>query len=197
MSYSECFQVPTFYCNSCPTPLKGNIYAVAVTLRAATKQTSFDPTSTQDWYNLVCNNLARIIPNVRGTYDGSTAVEGPGYGSLSTRTIGRNHQLTYNQLFQCENIDFYNQIQSSNLFEFWWLVGETQLFRSGSAANIFAQMPVTEDVSSDVEFAVTVKFANPYLSECYDVPPTIFDSCEALTAIAGCLTCETVPIYPC
>ena len=196
MSYNACLLLSDYTCNSCPTTEKGRIRHVAFTERALSKQSTFDPESSADWYDLICNNYAKIIYDVRGAYDGSTAVEGAGYGSLMTRMLSRNHQVTYNHLFTCENVDFYNELAKKNSLEFWWTNG-SKLFRSTNPSFAFAQAAITDDMNSDIEYLVTVKWSHEDLPTCYDLPANIFESCEVEALLADCYTCNPVSIITC
>lgn len=196
MSYANCLILPEYYCSSCPVEERGRIYSIAYTAKAASSLSTFDPTSTQDWYDLICNGYARVLNDIRGSYDGSTAVEGPGFGSQSVRLIGRNHQLTYMDIFDCDKIAFYNEIANSNQFEVWFRT-ETKLYRSTNAAMVFAALPIAEDMNTIIDFSVTVKWSNKNLPICYDLPTSVFDSCESLTYLENCLTCNPVDVFPC
>ena len=196
MSYANCFVLPELYCDGCPESEAGKIRSVAFTAKAVTGLSTFDPTSTQDWYDVICNNYGRVLNDVKGSYDGSTAVEGAGYGSQSVRLIGRNHQVTYSHLLDCRNIDFYNEVAKSSQFEFWYR-SETKLYRSTNAAMVFAAAPILEDMNTEVEFTVTVKWSEKNLPICYDLPTSIFDSCEALAYLENCLSCNPINVFPC
>lgn len=189
---SGCVNLSSYYCNQCATPESGRVSAVAYVKQGAPL---VDPTDPQDWFDLLCNGLAIIIPNVRGTYDGGAVVEGPGYGRTPVRRQSANHQVVYNHLMDCNNIDFYNALVQTYDYDFWFAT-DTKIWRAGSTSMQHAQMPITEDVASDIEFSVTVKWTNKNLPTCYDTN-YLFESCDGITRAFLCLTCNPVSLLPC
>lgn len=182
-----------FLCAVCDNPENGRVSAVAYVQKGAPMP---NPSSAQDWVNLICNNLAIVIPSVRGTYDGGSPIDQNGYGRIPTSRVGANHEVQYMHLWQCENIAFYNSLMRlAGDFEFWFATG-SKLHRGGKGLYISVQTPITEDVSSAMEFQVTVRWASYDLPLCYNLPPYIFDSCETLQHALRCFTCERIT-FPC
>lgn len=182
-----------YFCDFCPNPEQGRISAVAF----VTKGTPLpDPSSRQDWVNVVCNKLGFIIPDVRGSYD-AQGIEQPGFGRTHVRRTGSTHTVTYSHLFTCENIEVYNSLNNNaGQYEFWFST-ETKLFASKKEVYINANMPITDDTNAQIEFTVEVKWSNKYIPECYSLPTGIFDSCEGLQSALTCLTCQPLIVNPC
>jgi len=182
-------ELEPYLCLACDQPENGRIGAVAYTLKGAPLP---DPSSVQDWVNLICNNLAIVIPSVRGTYDGGSPIEQVGYGRQTNFRAGANHEVQYMHPWQCENVAFYNSfMRLSRDYEFWF-VTESKLHKGGDNLYVNAQMPITEDVSSVVEFNVTVRWSKYELPRCYEPPALIFDSCESLKRALDCFRCAPI-----
>ena len=182
-------ELEPYVCLECDQPEQGRISAVAFTQKGAPLT---DPSDVQGWVNLICNNLAVVIPNVRGTYDGGAAVEQTGYGRQTTYRAGASHEVAYMHPWQCENIAFYNTfMRLSKDYEFWF-VTSSKLHKGGDNLYVNAQMPITDDLSNLVEFNVTVRWSKYELPECYDKPILIFDTCESLQRALDCYTCDPI-----
>lgn len=192
MSY-QCQQLADFICDTCLTPEKGRVRGVAFTKIGVD---ILDPSDPQVWKNIECNDLGVIIPAVRGNYDGGSILEGPGYGSQKFRQIGTDHTVVYNHLWSCENKDFYDSIREVSDYEFW-MATESKIFRSVVAISAQPTMPITDDVASELEFQVTVKWSQKQLPQCYDIPGDIFESCAAKEAVFNCLDCQPLSIGGC
>jgi len=166
------------------------------------------------WQGLVANGLAFIIPDVRGSYDGSVSVETAGYGRQATRLAGRNHQVTYSHLFTwagndntsnfVNNVEFYNWLNRQSDWEFYFTT-QHHIWRVGAPAMSFTALPISEDIATSVEYAVTVKWAKaslptPYLL-CNGSPnPTcldIFRRCELLDPTSDCWNPDTIDPLNC
>ena len=194
MASNYCINLADYYCNGCITAELGRIRAVAYYLK---EYTFTDPSSTQEWFDVVCNGVGIIIPEVRGTYDGGTAVEGGGYGDVPTRRSSANHSSEYFHLFDCDNVDFYNQLnQFSGKMNFAYIT-ETKIFLSNKPVYVTASAPITDDTNSNMEYHVKVMWSNINIPTCYNRPSQIFDSCAKITDLQACLTCNPIVITPC
>lgn len=184
----------SFLCAPCDIVEHGRVSGVAFVQRGAPLP---NPSSVQDWVNLVCNNLAIIIPAVRGTYDGSSPSETTGYGRIPTFRTGATHEVQYFHLWQCDNVNFYNTLMRlANDYTFWFATG-SKLHKGGRGVYLSVQTPVSDDVASAMEFQVTVRWSNYELPQCYELPGQIFESCEALRIALQCNRCFPITSFPC
>jgi hypothetical protein len=187
-------QLEPYLCLSCDQPENGRISAVAYVVKGAPLS---NPSDVQEWVNLICNNLAIVIPSVRGTYDGGSAIEQTGYGRQTTFRAGANHEVQYMHPWVCENVAFYNSLMRvANNYEFWFMTG-SKLHKGGDGIYVNAQMPITDDVSSLIEFNVTVRWSRYELPRCFEPPILIFDSCESLQRALDCYRCTPISTIPC
>lgn len=178
-----------FLCLECDVPENGRIGGVGFVQKGAPL---LDPTDVQGWVDLVCNNLAIIIPNVRGTYDGGSPVEISGYGRQTTFRAGANHEVQYMHLWQCENVAFYNSfMRLSKDYEFYFVTG-SKLHKGGDNLYVNAQYPITDDPSGVIEFNVTVRWSQYNLPLCYEKPILVFDTCESLQRALDCYACNPI-----
>ena len=188
---SSLCQLTDFYCSECAEPEEGRISAIAF-VRAGIPVA--DPSLNQTWVDLICNGYAVIIPAVRANYNGGATKEGPGYGRVATRRQSASHEIKYFHDFNCENVDFYNQLNYSQQYQLWFTNG-SKLWTSGVSVHASAMMPITDDPTDTIEFEVDVKWSSKNIPTCYDTP-SIFDSCSEIERLLACLACEPITI-PC
>jgi hypothetical protein len=182
-------ELEPYLCLDCEQPEHSRISGVGFVQKGAPL---LDPSSTQEWVNLICNNLAVVIPNVRGSYDGGAPVEQTGYGRQTTFRSGANHEVTYSHLWQCENVAFYNTfMRLSKDYEFWF-VTSTKIHKGGDNLYVNAQMPITDDLSAEIAFNVTVRWSKYELPACYEKPNLIFDTCASLQRALDCYRCQPI-----
>lgn len=183
-----------FLCNPCTIVEHGRVSGVAFVQRGAPLP---NPSSVQDWVNLVCNNLAIVIPAVRGTYDGGQPTDTTGYGRLPTFRAGANHEVQYSHLWSCENVDFYNTLMRLGTdYTFWFATG-SKIHKGGRGVYINVSTPVSDDVAGAMEFNVTVRWSDYNLPLCWNLPGQIFESCEALRIALQCNRCQPITNFPC
>lgn len=182
-----------YYCSDCIDQENGRVSAVAFVKRGAPL---LDPSSQQAWKDVVCNGLAVIIPGVRGTYDGGAGVIAAGYGRVPSKRTGANHTVEYMHIWTAENQSFYNQANIVSGYDFYFST-ESKLWHANADIFVDAKTPITDDVSSLIEFSVTISWSNTNLMSIYDVPVGIFDNCERQAKIFSCLTCNPIEIDPC
>lgn len=194
MSYN--CRLSDFYCNACTDLENGSIRGVAWVRIGAPIP---DPTSLQDWKNLVCNGFAVIIPATVGTSDGGAAVEISGYGDEISTLTGMNFTASYRHPWTIDNQDFYNQLQRSIGYEFWYAT-ENKLWRAGKSSFKMVQVPITEDKASQLEFVVGVKWSSkdqPYAYDATTVVQKLFKDCETSSATLDCFSCQTISLVNC
>lgn len=199
MSYFNCFDLSNYQCGECTTPENGRIVGVAFVYSGIDVESVGPVNSPETWFQLHCNDLALIIPEVRGDYDGGSVVEGPGYGTYPTRKTSSNHTLNFMKLFDCSNIELFNDLsKNSGQFELWFAT-QSLIFRSGfnKTVSIDARFPITDDINSNIEWNFTIKWSSIDLPRCYEKPAGIFDRCSDLNNLANCYTCLPIDPTPC
>ena len=194
MSY--CPNLGTLECNPCRSSEKGRIRAIAIVTAGAPLP---DPSSQQDWYNLLCNDLAVIIyeDNFRGALE-VEANKATGYGAVVDQTVDFNYNLKGYSKFECSNADFFNNLNYANQGYEVYMATETKVMHSGAPVNFTIMTPISEDVNSVVETMFEITFTSEKGQlECFDKPSVVFDNCETINRLAACFTCEPITISAC
>jgi hypothetical protein len=196
MSLGYCDSIGTYYCKPCPKSEKGRVRAMAIVEDGTPLP---DPSSDQDWFNAVCSNLAIIVPesDFRGGLE-IAANSATGYGNVQDQTVDFNYTLTGYARVNCENNNFWNNLNyATGKYKVWW-TGESKIYESVTTVNFKIMTPIPEDLNSVVEtmfeITFTIEEGNPI---CYDKPANIFKSCRALQDLESCLICNQVTTLPC
>lgn len=163
--------IPDHYCNDCETPEKGRIGSSAF-IKDSFEFTN--PSNAQEWINGIENKDIIIIPRTNGSFDGGSEVETTGYGRQATTLSGYNFQAIFNDPNYKLNADFYNEIKRSRNYRYAY-VTETLVHITDVPVSVVPKNPVQDDITSDVVWNVTVKWASKDLPVPYDVPPGIFE----------------------
>lgn len=171
--------VPDHYCNPCETAEHGRIRSVAF---IADDFEFTNPSSPTEWQTGIGLKKIIIIPQVNGSYDGGAEIETPGYGDQATRLTGYNHQLVYNDPNYRLNADFYNALKRSTNYRLAYRT-ETQVHLTENTVQAIPKNPVTEDLTSEVVWNVTVKWAEADSPVPYDTPVGIFECLDYTGAI--------------
>jgi hypothetical protein len=169
-------EIGDHYCNTCEEPEHGRVRSVAYIKKGFEFNDPSDPT---EWEAGIASKDIIIIPEVNGTFDGGAEVEVPGYGDQATKLVGYNFGLQYNDPNYKNNAAFYNAIKRSRNYRLAFRT-ETQIHLTENSVSVVPKNPVTDDVTSEVVWAVGVKWAEGDLPQPFDVPVGIF-SCFAYT----------------
>ena len=195
MSY--CPSLGNYTCSPCNSSEKGRIRAIAIVTVGAPLP---NPSSAQDWYNLVCNDLAVVIPadQFRGGFT-VESVTAPGYGATQNQTVSYDYTLTGYSRYNYLNNEFLNQLNFVTTGYELYMFTETLILHSGVPVNFNTSTAVSEDLTTVVEtmFEITFTTEKGHL-DTYDAPvPSIFNSCNYEELLASCYTCEPISILPC
>lgn len=163
-------QLGDHYCNVCEAPEHGRVRSVAF-IKNGFDFT--DPSDPSEWQAGIANKDIIIIAEVNGTFDGGSEVEVAGYGDQATKLVGYNFVATYNDPNYKNNAEFYNQLKRSRNYRFYYRT-ETQGHLTQNTVSVVPKNPVTDDITSEVVWNVSVKWAEGDLPAPYDVPPGIF-----------------------
>ena len=164
--------IPPRSCSDCVEKESGKVRAVGY---VKTGRTFFDPTNVLEWLQAIYDGDAVIVHNINGTYNGGEATTSEGYGYVSLRLDSRTHVLTYTEIYNCANRDFYNAIADAQDFRVF-LALDKSLRESSEPASIIATAPVNA-IETTNEFSVTVTWSERNLMDCHALPGTLFKSC--------------------
>jgi hypothetical protein len=168
---SDCeVEIPDHICDPCETREKGRIGSTAFI------KTSFeftDPSDPTEWQTGINAGDIIIIPEVLGSFDGGTEVEGAGYGRQSTSLLGYNFTANFKDPNYKSNCTFYNLLKNSRAWKFAYKT-ETQIHITNNPVQVIPKNPVTEELNSDVVWDVTVKWDDQDLPCPFDEPAGIF-----------------------
>lgn len=159
------------YCNPCEARENGRVRSVAF---IANDFTLTDPTNPTQWQNGIGQKKIIIIPQTNGSFDGGSEVETPGYGDQVTQLVGYNFTLTFNDPNYKLNADFYNAIKTSRNWKLAYRTS-TQTHIVPVTVQVIPKNPVAEDITSEVVWNVTVKWADDDLPIPYNTPAGIFE----------------------
>ena len=165
--------VPAHLCDPCEAKEKARVSGVAFI------RTSFefvDPTDPVEWQTGLNAEDIILIPEVLGSFDGGSEVESAGYGRQSTNLTGYNFVLNFKDPNYKQNGDYYNALKNSRAFKVAF-VTSSQLHISDDAVSVIPKNPITENLTDDVVWDVTVKWAGPDLVTPGDIPAGIFGEC--------------------
>lgn len=166
-------QIPDHVCDPCEAREKGRIGSVAY----IKKEFEFtDPSNPEEWRTGIEAGDIIIIPEVTGSFDGGSEVEGPGYGRQATSLIGYNFTSNFKDPNYKNNCDFYNGLKNSRAWRYAY-VTETQVHLTTNPVVSIPKNPVTEELNSDVVWDVTVKWSDSNLPCPFPKPAGIFDEC--------------------
>jgi len=163
--------VPDHYCNPCGSRENGRVRSVAF---IADDFTFTDPTNRTEWITGIQAKKIIIIPQTNGSFDGGAEVEIPGYGDQVSSLVGYNFTLTYNDPNYALNADFYNGIKNSRSYKIAYRTS-SQIHLSQVNVQVIPKNPVAEDITSEVVWNVTVKWADDDLPIPYTTPTSIFE----------------------
>ena len=164
--------IPAHSCSDCPDNQEhGRIRGVAYIHKS---YTFADPTDPTEWQSAIAAGKVIIIPKTNGSYDGGTPIEGPGYGDQESTNLGSRFSAVYKDPNYAGNVTFYNVLKRSRNWKFCYLT-ETKLRITRKTVTVFPKDPVQDDITSLVEWEVTVKWMDTQFGEAFDIPDGIFE----------------------
>lgn len=167
--------VPDHICDPCEEIEGGRIRSIAF----IKKTFAFtDPSNPTEWEAGFASGDILLIPQTKGTYDGGSEVESPGYGDQATRLTGFNHQLQFQDPNYAQNWAFYDALKNSRQYTAAYRT-ESKIHMIDSTIQAIPKNPVQEDPTTDVVWDVILKWSNRSSPRPYDAPPGIFDACVA------------------
>ncbi len=187
--YKQC--IPTagksdYVCDPCADGEKGRVGGVALFDKSIKGDLTAENLKLLSWWETqITAGAVRIIPSVRGTYDGGTNKTVTGFGRLPEKIVGKEHVLVWNDKNHTDNQPFYSYLEANlkNFIPAW--VTENELRVANNVLNKFeVKDPVEEDIDSIVLWQATATWmqSNPNipvivnLKEVDDVKE-LFDNC--------------------
>lgn len=160
-------------CNDCEDAEHARVRSIAFVKKT---KVFADISNPVEWQAAIAAKDVIVIPKVRGTFDGGSETEGPGYGDQETKLLGYNFVLTYQDPNYKQNASFYNALKRSSNYYLVYRT-ETQVHSSDVAVQVIPKNPVTEPTTDEVTWAVTVKWSNSDVPTPHDEPAGIFSQC--------------------
>ena len=154
-------EIPSHFCNPCLEVEQGGLRGGAFILSSYIPRASGDSISNEvedfSWWETGINEgKIHVIPKTRGTFDGGSPTESPGYGDLSTIVTGKTFSVVMNDPDHRDNEEFYAAIANApGSYNFAWRTG-TELRISDTGVNIDPTDPIEEDPNSQVVWTVNI-----------------------------------------
>lgn len=165
--------VPDHYCDPCEDRELARVRSVAF-IKNTFEFT--DPTSPTEWQNGFASGDIILIPQTQGTFDGGAENEIAGYGDQDTAISGYKFTAEYRDPNYSNNCEFYNLLKNSREYRFAYRTS-TKTHIANTTCQVIPKNPVENDITAEVVYVVTVKWADKDIPCPFDTPPGIFDTC--------------------
>lgn len=133
-----------------------------------------NPTSGAVWLTGIQQGKVKVIPGIRGDFDGGSPVYGPGYGRRKQTLMGNDYKGNLYDPNYIDNAPFYNSIlKTAN-----WHVAvstETQTHLSDNPVTFAPKNPMADDITKNMEWATEFSFFQNDLFMPFNTPDGIFD----------------------
>lgn len=133
-----------------------------------------NPTDAAVWLAGIQAGKIKILPGIRGEFDGGSPKYGPGYGRRVNTYLGSEYKgKTYDQNY-IDNALFYDSILTSAN---WHVVfcSETQTHLSANPATFAPANPIGDDITKSIEWVTEFTFFQKGLVTPFNTPAGIFD----------------------
>lgn len=174
---SNCGVLQPYQCRPCNIPELGRVSSIAII------DSSFvflDPSNSTEWDAGILAGDIEVIWETQGLLDATTQ-ELPGFGRRAFSNGGTTFNLTYFDPNTIRNVAFYNQLRNISDKTIAY-VTETQVWLAGVPVTFTPKIPVQNDLLSQVNTEVAVKWISNNMPLPYDIPLGIFDACYAVAA---------------
>lgn len=122
----------------------------------------------------------KILPNIRGDFDGGTPKEGPGYGRRTATYVGSDFKGKLYDGNYIDNAAFWDSIMGTSDWHIA-ICTESQVHISANPVTISAANPIADDIGKIMEWVADYKFFQKGLFLPETAPNGIFD-CSFLDA---------------
>jgi hypothetical protein len=193
--YKNCIPTtgnPAYACDPCSDGEKGRVSGVVLFDKSIKDDLTQANLILMSWWEAqLAASTVRIIPSVRGTYDGGTNKTVTGFGRLAEKITGKEHVLVWNDKNHTTNHAFYSYLEENlkNFIPGW--VTENELRIANAPLTKFeVKDPVEEDVDSIVVWQSTATWTqkNPNIPQIFDLTEhddvkELFDNCIDTTPV--------------
>lgn len=177
---------PLYACDPCFDGEKGRVSGVALFDKSIKDDlTPANLTSMTWWEAQLAADTVKIIPSVRGTYDGGTNKTVTGFGRLVEKITSKEHVLVWNDKNHTQNHGFYSYLELNlKNYILGWVTENELRVANTTLAKFEVKDPVEEDVDSIVVWQATATWAQkqPNIPQIVDLTEhddvkELFDNC--------------------
>lgn len=176
----------TYACDPCSDGEKGRVSGIVLFDKSIKDELMPENLALLSWWeSQLTNEMVKIIPGVRGTYDGGTHTTVTGFGRLAEKVTGKEHVLVWNDKNHTLNEPFYSYLEANlkNFIPGWMTENELRVANS-TLIKFEAKDPVEEDIDSIVVWQATATWRqnNPAIPQIIDLSDhddvkELFDNC--------------------
>ena len=138
-----------------------------------------NPTSYAVWLAGIQAGHIKIIPNIRGEFDGGSPKYGQGYGRRVNTYLGAEYKGKLYDANYIENALFYDSIAPTSNWHVA-ITSETQVHISKNPVTFSPTNPITDDIQKAIEWVTEFTFQQQGLVIPYTYPAGIFDCAYAV-----------------
>jgi hypothetical protein len=174
MAYDCDVEIEDPFCDECGEETEaGRVRSVAFLNETAYTAVKADPIDETIWEAQVTAGNIKVIPNVRGSFDGGTPVKVDGYGDQKEKVIGYDCVLNFSDPVYGSNYPFYNSLAGRSS-QYMAYRTESKTHLSEAKVTAAPKNPVEEDINSNVVWSVEVTWRQKNLVKPFDTPVGIF-----------------------
>lgn len=168
--------IPPFVTPECPDEM-GRIVGLAFIHKNIHASIYADPSNNALWVDGAYAADLVVFQQVRGTYDGGSPIDVPGFGNQDTRTINADRTLTVQVEGVKNNEGFWDGIRRSSEYFVAIVVGGDYdlLLINNKEINVFAGPPVEEGLDTNVTWNVSIKWKDANNMKSSNVPAGVFN----------------------
>lgn len=194
--YKNCIPTtgnPAYACDPCSDGEKGRVSGVVLFDKSIKDDLTQANLILMSWWEAqLAASTVRIIPSVRGTYDGGTNKTVTGFGRLAEKITGKEHVLVWNDKNHTTNHAFYSYLEENlKNFILGWVTENELRIANAPLTKFEVKDPVEEDVDSIVVWQSTATWTqkNPNIPQIFDLTEhddvkELFDNCIDTTPVA-------------
>lgn len=169
-------------CSDCvENPELGGLRRAGVVHKSYYPTLSGNPTNATIWQTSITAGLIKIIPGLRGDFDGGTPKMGAGYGDRPETLMGYDYKGAFYDPNYIDNSAFYESLSGSTPATNWHVAicTETQCHLSAKPVTFATSNPIAEDIGKNMEWKTDFHFFQKPLFRPFTMPVGIFDCAYA------------------
>lgn len=160
----------THFCDPCPEQEGARVSSVIV----SDDFDMTDPEELAEYQAAIQAGTMRLIPDVRGSFDGGTPEYGKGYGRVSEVYKRSKFKLTFFDPNLKQNWSFYDGLKRARDKRIYF-VTETLIWIATVPASWFAKPVITEETTDIIDWQVDVTWDAGSCPRPYDLPDGLID----------------------